>query len=145
MTAKEIENLCKKKEQELLDKYFGNLVSEAAIEKPETIGNYTKGLPLEIVKEYYHYLEELWEDINPDKSITLKQLLDKKGLCITMTDDDREDIQCAYEDATRRTLWERITGTNHKDVAYYKGLLLEYTRELLSYLRCDFMEDVERI
>ena len=61
-----------------------------------------------------------------------------------MTDDDREGIHHAYENATRRTLWERITKTNHKDVTFYKGLLEEYTRELLLCLRCDFIEDVNK-
>lgn len=43
--------LCNKKEQELLNKYFGDLVKEAAIERPETIGEYTKDLPLKIEAE----------------------------------------------------------------------------------------------
>ena len=48
MTQNEIIKLCNEKEQELLDKYFGNLVHEAAIEMPETIGEYTKDLPLRL-------------------------------------------------------------------------------------------------
>ena len=36
--------LCEKKEQELLNKYFGNLVKEAALERPENIGDYTLDL-----------------------------------------------------------------------------------------------------
>ena len=31
------------------------------------------------------------------------------------------------------------------DVTFYKGLLEEYTRELLMCLRCDFIEDVNMI
>lgn len=46
MTVLEIEKLCKSKEKELLNKYFGNLIKEAAIERPETIGEYSKDLPL---------------------------------------------------------------------------------------------------
>ena len=38
MIQNEIVKLCIEKEQELLNKYFGNLVNEAAIEMPETIG-----------------------------------------------------------------------------------------------------------
>ena len=52
MTQDEIKDLCREKEQELLEKYFGNLVHEAAIEMPETIGKYTKDLPLKIEAEY---------------------------------------------------------------------------------------------
>lgn len=48
MINEQIEKLCKEKEQELLDKYFGNLVKEAAEERPETIGKYTKEMPLKI-------------------------------------------------------------------------------------------------
>lgn len=47
MTALEIDKLCKSKEQELLKKYFGKLIQEAAIERSETIGEYTKDLPLQ--------------------------------------------------------------------------------------------------
>ena len=71
MTALEIEKLCKSKEQELLNKYFGNLVKEAAIERPETIGEYSKDLPLKIEEEYFLYLKELWSEINPYKSKTV--------------------------------------------------------------------------
>lgn len=48
MNTEQVINLCKEKEQELLNKYFGNLVKEAAVECPETIGEYTKDLPLKI-------------------------------------------------------------------------------------------------
>lgn len=145
MTTKEIENLCVRKEKELLNRFFGNLVKEAAIEKPETIGDYTKDLPLKIEDEYFQYLKELWDEINPDKSKTLESILDKRHISKLMTDDDREAIHYAYEDATRRTLWERITNTNHKDVTFYKGLLEEYTKQLLLCMRCDFIEDVNNI
>lgn len=145
MTALEIEKLCKNKEKELLNKYFGNLVKEAAIDQPETIGEYTKDLPLKIEEEYFLYLKELWNEINHDKPKPLESILDKRHISMLMTGDDREGIHYAYEDATRRTLWERLTKTNHKDVTFYKGLLEEYTKELLLCLRCDFIEDVNII
>lgn len=145
MNREQIEKLCKSKEQELLKKYFGKLIREAAIEQPETIGNYTKDLPLRIEEEYFQYLKTLWDEINPDKSKSLESMLDKRHVSMFMTEDDHEGIHYAYEDATRRTLWERLTKTNHKDVSFYKGLLEEYTRELLLCLRCDFIEDVNQI
>lgn len=145
MNSIEIENLCKRKEEELLEKYFGNLVKEAALERPETIGHYTEDLPLKIEEEYFLFLKELWESTNPDKSKSLESILDKRHLSMLMTENDRMEIHRAYEDATRRTLWERLTNTNHKDVTFYKGLLEDYTRELLLCLRCDFIEDVNNI
>ena len=145
MNTAEIDKLCERKEKELLNKYFGNLVKEAAIKRPETIGDYTKDLPVKIEEENFLYLKTLWDEINPDKSKSLESILDKRHISMLMTEDDREGIHYAYQDATRRTLWERLTKTNHKDVTFYKGLLEEYTRELLMCLHCDFIEDVNMI
>ncbi len=135
-------NLCKEKEQELLDKYFGNIVKEAAIERPENIGDYTIDLPLKIEVEYRAYLEELWKEYAPEDMKGTPLVLEEQKLRKLMTDDDRELIDEAYKDATEETLWERVTKTNHKDVTYYKGLLQEYTRDLLMVMRLDFLEEI---
>lgn len=142
MTNEQIKKLCKEKEQELLDKYFGCLVHEAAIERPETIGEYTIDLPLKIEAEFREFLEELWEDAAPAELKGTPLVLEEQKLRKLMTDDDREGIHYAYKDAIEVTLWERITKTNHKDVAYYKGLLLDYTRDLLLVMRNDFLEEI---
>lgn len=59
MEKQVVEKLCKEKEQELLKLYFGSLVREAALDRPESIGMYTKDLPLKIEAEFKAYLEEL--------------------------------------------------------------------------------------
>ena len=138
----EIERRCEEKANSLLKQYFGNLVKEAAIECPERIGEYDLELPLRIEAEYRNYLKELWVEIAEDDQRTIDDLLNQKQLRNKMTEDDREGIAYAYRDAQRRTLWERITKTNHKDVTYYKGLLEEYTRELLFCMKHDFLEEV---
>jgi len=135
--AKDIEILCKEKEQELLDKYFGNLSDEAARVRPETIGKYTKDLPIKIESEFRELLVELWKQYS-----TEPLLLEEQKLRWLMTEDDREAIDAAYKDAKRITLWERITKSNHEDVTYYKGLLLEYTKDLLMVMRLDFLEEI---
>lgn len=142
MNTEEVINLCKEKEQELLNKYFGNLVKEAAVERPETIGEYTKDLPLKIEAEYRAFLEELWKEHAPEKLKETPLLLEEQKLRKLMTDDDRELIDVAHKDARELTLWERITKSNHKDVTYYKGLLQEYTRDLLLVMREDFLEEI---
>lgn len=139
---KDIENLCTEKEQELFNKYFGNLVNEAAKERPETIREYTKELPLKIEAEYKLFLEGLWKEYAPEELKGTPLVFDEQELRKLMTDDDRENVDAAYKDATEQTLWERITKTNHKDVAYYKGLLQEYTRDLLMVMREDFLEEI---
>ena len=129
MTQNVITNLCKEKEQELLDRYFGNLVHEAAIDKPETISEYTKELPLKIEAEYRAFLEELWKQHAPSELQGLPLVLEEQKLRKLMTDDDREGIDAAYKEASTITLWEKITKSNHEDVTYYKGLPLEYTKK----------------
>lgn len=142
MNTEEVINLCKEKEQELLNKYYGNLVKEAAVERPETIGEYTKDLPLKIEAEYRAFLEELWKEHAPEKLKGTPLLLEEQKLRKLMTDDDRELIDVAHKDARELTLWERTTKSNHKDVTYYKGLLQEYTRDLLLVMREDFLEEI---
>lgn len=56
--------------------------------------------------------------------------------------DNQEGINNAYADAQRQTLWERIIKSNHKEVTFYKGLLQEYTKELLITMRFDFLEEI---
>lgn len=142
MMQNEIVILCIEKEQELLNKYFGNLVNEAAIEMPETIGEYTKELPLKIEAEYRKFLEKVWEKHVPAELKGTPLVLEEQKLRKLMTDDDREGIDAAYKDASTVTLWEKITKSNHKDVTYYKGLLFEYTKDLLLVMRHDFLEEI---
>ena len=137
-----VTGLCKKKEQELLEKYFGNLLHEAAIKMPETIGEYTKDLPLKIEAEYRKFLEKVWEKHVPAELKGTPLVLEEQKLRKLMTDDDREGIDAAYKDASTVTLWEKITKSNHKDVTYYKGLLFEYTKDLLLVMRHDFLEEI---
>lgn len=142
MTNEYIRQLCKDKEQELLKKYFGNLTREAAIERPETIGEYTKDLPLKIEAEYKSFLEELWKEYAPEEFKGAPLVLEEQKLRKLMTDDDHEGIDETHKDAVEQTLWERITKTNHKDVTYYKALLKEYTCDLLLVMREDFLEEI---
>ena len=142
MTNEQIKKLCMAKEQEFLDTFFGNLVVEAAIEKPEEIGKYTRDIPLRIEAEYRVFLEELWADVAPENLKGSPLVLDEQKSRQLMTDDDREMIAEAHKDAQERTLWEKLSKSNHKDVTYYKGLLVEYTRDLLMVMREDFLEEI---
>lgn len=142
MDIETIKKRCSEKADALLDKYFGNLVKEAADDCPETIGDYDNDLPLRIEAEYRAFLKELWDSLDFEDKRSFDGLFDKKHIRNLMTEDDREGISEAYRNAQQRTLWERITKTNHKDVTYYKGLLKEYTRELLFCMRHDFLEEI---
>ena len=99
-------------------------------------------MPLKIEAEYKSFLEELWKEVAPEERKDTPLVLDEQKLRRLMTDEVRKGVDSAYRDATEQTLWERITKTNHKDVTYYKGLLMEYTRDLLMVLREDFLEEI---
>lgn len=142
MTNEQVERICDEKLKQLLDNYFGNLVKEAAIERPETIGDYGLDLPLKIEAEYKSFLEDLWKDVAPEGLKGTKLVLEERKLRDLTTESNSEDVNRAYKDATRRTLWERITQTNHEDVTYYKALLRDYTKELLTVMRLDFLEEI---
>lgn len=135
--ASDIELICRDKENELLKKYFGNLIREASVERLETIGEYTMDLPLKIEAEFRVFLENLWKQYSDEPLV-----LEEQKLRRLLTEDDREGIEVAYKDATTITLWERITHSNHEDVTHYKGLLHEFTRELLMVMRIDFLEEI---
>lgn len=128
-----VELLCRNKEQELLYKYFDKVVNE----QPESVGEYTKDLPLKIEAEFREYLTKLWKEYSDTPLV-----LEEQKLRWLMTEDNREAIDAAYKDANTITLWERITNSNHKDVTYYKGLLRDYTKELLMIMRTDFLEEI---
>ena len=142
LAATKIEQVCRDKEHELLEKYFGNLIHEAVVERPETIGEYTPEVPLKIEAEYIAFLQQLWETEAPAQLKGTPLVLEEQKLRHIVTENDREQVSLAHKKATTRTLWERITKTNHKDVRDYKALLKEYTRELLATARLDFMEEI---
>lgn len=137
-----IEELCVSKERELLAKYFGGIDREAAVEQPESIGLFTMELPEEIEAEYRAYLEELWRQFAPDNHKEKPMVLEEKKLRELLTENDREALAIAHKAAETRTLWERITRTNHTDVAHYKSLLRDYTRDVLTIMRLDFLEEL---
>lgn len=141
MNIEEIKHLCINKENELLEKHFGNLVAEAAHERPESIGGYNMELPRRIENEYKEFLRELWSGISTGDARSLDEILEEVRLRSLMAESSREALEQAHKDATEQTLWERITHSNHKDVTFYKGLLEEYTGELLYGIRRDFLEE----
>ena len=99
-------------------------------------------MPLKIEAEFRTFLEDLWQEHAPVELKGTPLILEEQQLRKLMTDDDREIIEPAYKDAAEITLWERITKSNHEDVSYYKGLLKEYTRDLLMVMRQDFLEEI---
>lgn len=144
MTKDQIRNLCTAKRDELISKYFGNLVHEAAYEKPEEIeeSRYSPELPRQIASEFYDFLKQFLSELCPGSQHELSAIMNKKARAMSFMADDKQQLEEAYKDAKIVTLWEKITKSNHEDVTYYKGLLKAYTAELLDCMQVDFIEDV---
>lgn len=137
----DIEMRCRDKANELLDKYFGNIVHEAAYERPEKLDErYTKELPFKIEDEFIAFLGELKKELMPDDTRPIDSLIDHPRLRDMIMEDYEVDVDKSFEEATTITLWEKITKSNHEDVAYFKGLLKQYTEELLEHSILDFLE-----
>lgn len=137
----ELELECRNKAAELLEKYFPNFVSEAAQGKTENLAaEYTDELPYEIEGEFQHYLSQKWTEIAPEGK-PFKKIMNR-GLAMSMVDASYvPELKTARNEAADITLWEKITRTNHKDVTYYKGLLKQYTEEILDTMIKDFLEE----
>ena len=55
---------------------------------------------------------------------------------------DPGELAKARKDAVRRTLWERLTRTNHKDVYEYREMLNTYGEALLNTMLERFSEAI---
>ena len=143
MNNQDLELRCHYKIEELLGKYFPNFVKDAAITRPEELSvEYNDQLPYLIESEFRDWLSALWKEVAPRGAKPFDKIMDRH---ISMTDIDAEYaplLADAREKAERITTLEKIAKSNHKDVTYYKGLLLEYTKKLLKTMVKDFMEDV---
>ena len=114
-----IETRCHAKAKEIINKYFGDLIQETVYEQPEILDKkYTKELPFQIEQEYLAFLDKLKREIMPE---------------------DTRAIEEAYDDAKTITLWEKIEKSNHNDVAYFVGLIKQYSEELLDHMINDFL------
>lgn len=145
MRKADVEKQCLSKERELLDRYFGNIVTEAVIDRPETLAaGYTKDLPFKIEAEYLEYLRAIWRDYSISKfGKETPLILEEVTLRDNVVTNHRDNLDTAYKNAKIQNLWERITQTNHKDVTYFKGCLKDFTCELLWVMRTDFLEEIE--
>lgn len=144
MTNDEIRGLCARKREEMLEQYFGNLVHEAAHEKPERVDeeHYPLDLPHRMAHDYSVFLKELLTQVRPDETRKMEEIFDKRKMAMDVVEGDRQQLESAYRKARNVSLWRRITKSNHERVAYYKGLLREYAEELLKWMESDFMEDM---
>lgn len=143
MNKRDVYRLCNDKAEALINDYYPDFVHDAAVVRPEQVSpEYNDELPYKVESEFKEWLDTLWKQMYPDSSRPIDSVMNRH-LNMTMTDADyTPQLRSAKAEADKITLWEKITKTNHKDVTVYKGLLLEYTRQLLVNMIDDFLEDI---
>ena len=131
---------CEAKMKELLDRHFGDLVKDAVTDKPEVLEErFSTELPLQIEEEFLAFLGELKREILPDDTRTIDEIIDCPLKREKIRDDYELDVEQAYEEAKTITFWEKLTRSNYKDVTFFKGLVKQYTEELLEHMTDDFL------
>ena len=131
---------CEEKIKELLDHYYGDLVKEAVVDKPEVLEEqFDTELPLKIEEEYMAFLGELKREFFPGDPRAIDEIIDCPLKREMIRDDYELDVEKAYENAKNITFWEKLTRSNYKDVTYFKGLVKQYTEELLEHMTDDFL------
>lgn len=101
---------------------------------------YTKDYLEGLRAEYYERLTTVWTRF-PARNRYLSFSEVYRMPDITEAGDPAA-LDKAYRDASRRTLWERLTRTNYKDVNEYKSMLRLYSEALLNNMLARFSEAV---
>lgn len=141
----EIEIRCYKKAKELLDKYFPNFIEDAVYTRPELLSEeYNDDLPARVAEEFRGWLAGIWEELRPEVNRPFDEIMNLQR-SIAMTNDSYVPyLADARAEAEKITFWEKLTKTNHEDVTHYKGILKDYTEELLKIMIQDFLTDIPR-
>jgi len=140
----EIEIRCRRKADELLEKYFPNFIQDAAVTRPETLDSqYNDALPEQVAEEFRGWLASLWEEVRGEDPRSFDEIMNLQNSIRITREGYALDLEQAGKEARTVTLWEKITQSNHEDVTYYKGLLKQYTEELLVVMVKDFVGDVK--
>ena len=143
MTSPELQKICQEKADELLEKYFPDFIYDAAQNRPEELSvEYNEELPYKVEKEFLEYLAGLWEDYSSQSDKSFDEIMNRHLNLLMVDAEYVPELKAAREKAEQISLWEKITQSNHEDVTYYKGLLRQYTRELLKVTVKDFVEDL---
>lgn len=141
MKKQQIAQQCNRQVRMLMKKYFGNLINDALLRRPEILSDeYALTLPEKIEQEYRSFLSDLWDHI--DDSRTFEQVMDKQYVRMSIDQEYRSKLQTAYANAKHISYWEQLSRTNYRDVNRYKGILRDYVEAILRHMTDDFLEDI---
>lgn len=135
MLSDTIRQQCWAKYNQLLDTHFTDDPRNTEF----LSGSYTIDLPLLIAAEMRNYIDALWEANGDGRS--LNDLMGAGRLTRITYESYLDRLRETMQDALQITLWEKITNTNYQDVAVYKGILKECTKEILETMITDFLNE----
>ena len=144
MNYSELETLCWAEYNSLLDKYFGEIHKEAAARQGTLDERFTDQLPEKVAGEFRSFLEKVWKENAPEGAKTFDKMMGADKAIELTKEEFRDYLKKAREEAQAVSLWEKITRSNHEDVTNYKGLLKQYTEELMRVMLQDFLLDAAK-
>ena len=144
MKSEELRSLCWGKYNSLLDQYFGGIHEEAAAREGTLDGRFTNELPEKVAGEFRSYIEDVWKEVAPDGAKPFDKIMDADKAIKATKAEYLDYLTKARNEAQAVSLWEKITRSNHEDVTNYKGLLKQYTEELMRVMLLDFLLDAAK-
>ncbi len=141
MKSEELRALCWGKYNSLLDQYFGGIHEETAAREGTLDGRFTNELPEKVAGEFRSYIEDVWKEVAPDGAEPFDKIMDADKAIKATKAEYLDYLTKARNEAQAVSLWEKITSSNHEDVTYYKGLLKQYTEELMRVMLLDFTKE----
>lgn len=97
-------------------------------------------LPEQLLHEFHEFLKPIFIEIK-GANANLEEITDSWLKYASWAIRYKDDATFAYEDAERRTLLERITRTNSKDILLYKQAQYRLAEYMLRAMARDFLED----
>lgn len=104
------------------------------------VEEYPLNYPEQLAQEFLDFLKSFFVELK-GLDAPLDKLTDSQIKYIEYGVHFKADSELAYQDAQRKTLWERITNSNHEDIQAYMQAQHRYAEYLLRALAKDFLED----
>ena len=122
-----------------VEHYFREISLEEAAHPEILDSHYTQDYLDRVFRDYYERLEKIWNRSPLSGRATFAAAYHAPAI---EEAGDPMALDKAYKDAARRTLWERLTRTNHKDVFEYKQMLNTYGEAMLNTMLNRFAEAI---
>lgn len=140
MDKQEINQLCRLKIQELLDKNFGIIAQDETIEQLDE--KYPIDLPETLITEFKAFLQTIIDKLIPNKK-GLDTYLNTHSFSLLSGEKYKVEYETYYKKAHEITIYEKVTNSNSNDIAKYKYALYKYVETVLFSIKEDFVYDLE--